>query len=185
MLINYDSGAIPSVLDIIQADFGVSATSLGILGFVPYMGITLSAGFSGSFLSKYSQKRVLVVCLLANAFSCSLLALAQRFWHLVVARALIGFTQAPFVIYSSVWVEEFAPIGKKTMWVGLVQVGVPLGVMLGYIVSFTMSAWDGVVGTVRVTTMSGLTYMSGCSSFTDADHDSFYSMDAGGVSRAN
>eukprot|EP00392_Amoebophrya_sp_AT5.2_P004633 g4641.t1 len=119
--VNYDSGAIPSVLETIKEEFEVSEAALGILGCIPYLGITVAAPIFGVLLNKHSQKRVLIVALACNAGFCALLAFSYRYWQLL----------APFVIYSTVWVEEFAPVGAKTLWVALLQVGVPLGVMLG------------------------------------------------------
>ncbi|CAD7941926.1 unnamed protein product [Amoebophrya sp. A120] len=133
--VNYDSGAIPSVLEIIKEEFDLEPSALGTLGCIPYLGITVAAPIFGFLLNKYSQKTILIFALLFNAMFCALLAFASEYWHLLVARGFIGFTQAPFVIYSTVWVEEFAPLDTKTLWVALLQVGVPLGVMLGYLVA--------------------------------------------------
>ncbi len=123
MLVNYDSGAIPRVLKDLQKDFGVDDAALAVLGGVPYVGITCSAGFSGYLLQTYSQKTVLIGALVLNACSCLLMSIAWEWWQLVLARCLIGVTQAPFVIYSTVWVEEYAPLKNKTTWVGLLQIG--------------------------------------------------------------
>ena len=45
------------------------------------------------------------------------------------------------MIYAPVFVEEFAPPEVKTLWVGLVQAAVPVGVMLGYIIAGSTDAY--------------------------------------------
>ncbi|CAD7963962.1 unnamed protein product [Amoebophrya sp. A25] len=159
MMVNYDSGAIPSVLEKIREEFKASESQLGFLGSVPYLGITLAAPVFGVLLGTQSQKKVLLVALTGNAAFCALLAWSSYYWQLVVARCVIGFTQAPFVIYSTVWVEEFAPIQSKTLWVALLQVGVPLGVMLGYLVAGLLVAnnvhWSAAMA-VQTFSIAGL-----------------------------
>ena len=47
---------------------------------------------------------------------------------------MIGLTQSAILIYSPVWVDEFAPPGKATQWISLLQANVAIGIMLGYVV---------------------------------------------------
>ena len=47
----------------------------------------------------------------------------------------IGISQACILIYLPVWVDEFAIPSLRTLWMSLLQAGIPLGVMLGYLFS--------------------------------------------------
>ena len=47
---------------------------------------------------------------------------------------MIGLTQSAILIYSPVWVDEFAPPGKATQWISLLQANVAIGIMLGVII---------------------------------------------------
>lgn len=49
---------------------------------------------------------------------------------LLAARLLVGATQAPFVIYAPVWVDAFAPQQQLTLWMGMLQGSVVVGVMV-------------------------------------------------------
>ena len=51
-------------------------------------------------------------------------ALAPNTPTLFLGRALIGFTQAPIIVYLPVWVDEFAPEGHETMWMSILQASV-------------------------------------------------------------
>lgn len=55
-------------------------------------------------------------------------------WNLFGAKFLIGLTQSAILIYSPVWVDEFAPPEYTTQWISLLQAMVAIGIMLGYVV---------------------------------------------------
>jgi len=70
------------------------------------------------------------------------------FGYLVVNRLFIGVTQSFIMIYSPVWVDQFAPRNRKTLFMAIQQVASPLGVVLGYALTFglkTSIAVDGVI----------------------------------------
>jgi predicted MFS family arabinose efflux permease len=133
--VNYDSGAIPAVLEIIKKELDVSDGTMGVIGMVPYVGITIAAPLTGYAMQKYSQKTMLLYALMLNTVCTLALALAYNWVLVMIARFCIGLSQGPFVVYSAVWAEEFAPFSSKTLYVALLQLGVPVGVMIGYSVS--------------------------------------------------
>lgn len=135
IMVNYDGGAIPAILGNLRDEFQVTEFELGLINSAPYLGILISSFYSGLILQKFSQKTILSGMLIVNAMFCAVLAIAPHWGFFAVARVFLGLTQGPFIIYVAVWVEEFAPVENKTSWVGLVQVGVPLGVTLGYLVA--------------------------------------------------
>ena len=47
---------------------------------------------------------------------------------LLSSRLLVGLTQAPFVIFAPVWVDEFAPPKKAALWMGIMQGAAVVGV---------------------------------------------------------
>ena len=53
---------------------------------------------------------------------------------LLTSRLLVGLTQAPFVIYAPVWVDEFAPPKKAALWMGIMQGAAVVGVTVSDIV---------------------------------------------------
>lgn len=50
---------------------------------------------------------------------------------LLASRFLVGFTQAPLVVYAPVWVHEFAPPKKAALWIGVIQGAAVVGVTVG------------------------------------------------------
>jgi hypothetical protein len=52
------------------------------------------------------------------------------------------------MIYSPVWVDQYAPRNRKTLFMAIQQVASPLGLVLGYALTFgtkTYIAVDGVI----------------------------------------
>jgi hypothetical protein len=50
--------------------------------------------------------------------------------------------QSALVVYAPIWVDEFAPPDACTLWMSLMQAGVPLGVMAGYLVRARLLGGD-------------------------------------------
>jgi len=134
-IVNFDSGAIPAALDNIASDFKLNSLELGALGCLPYVALTVMSPLSGFYLTKYSPKTLIGIGLVMNLFGNLAMAVARASWVLCFSRFLVGLTQASFLIYAPVWVEEFAPSNWKTCWVALLQASVPIGIDVGYIVS--------------------------------------------------
>ena len=136
LLVNFDAGVVPASLMKIRMAFRLDFTEGGLLGSLVYLGQTLACPISGYVLTRtQSQRRVLVAAVLSNAIATLLFALAPEADFLFVSRALIGFTQAPCIIYGPVWVDEYAPPESKTKWISALQGSASIGIVLGYAVS--------------------------------------------------
>ena len=139
MVINYDSGAVPAVLNFISNDFELSPVDQGLLGGLQYIGLTIMSPIAGYLLQSKSAKRVVTLSLVFNTLFCVLFAAAPTKGLLLFCRLGIGITQAPIVIYAPVWVDEFSSGDSATIWLSILQGAAPLGVMVGYATSGYMA----------------------------------------------
>jgi MFS family permease len=95
---------------------------------------------AGYLLTHCKQRRVLLGAVIGNTVGCFWFGLAGPEhsalgkWNLFGAKFLIGLTQSAILIYSPVWVDEFAPPEYTTQWISLLQAMVAIGIMLGYVV---------------------------------------------------
>eukprot|EP00520_Triparma_pacifica_P012198 CAMPEP_0118651660 /NCGR_PEP_ID=MMETSP0785-20121206/10902_1 /TAXON_ID=91992 /ORGANISM="Bolidomonas pacifica, Strain CCMP 1866" /LENGTH=685 /DNA_ID=CAMNT_0006544123 /DNA_START=9 /DNA_END=2066 /DNA_ORIENTATION=- len=145
MLLNFDSGGTPAVLEFITVDFRLTPGQQGLLGAFPYIGTLFMSPFAGQLLSRYNPKICVCVSLALNTFFCALFAFAPvctnpegncaGTYILLGCKLAIGISQACILIYLPVWVDEFAVPSLRTLWMSLLQAGIPLGVMLGYLFS--------------------------------------------------
>jgi len=135
VLVNYDSGALPAMLDLISDVFRMGKFEQGLLGGLPYVGLVIASPITGRFLikgQKISAKIFLFVTLLMNVGCCILMAAAHSRPHVFLSRFGCGLTQAAFVIYAPVWIDEFAPRDSVTTWMAVLQASIAIGVMVGY-----------------------------------------------------
>eukprot|EP00920_Eleutheroschizon_duboscqi_P003578 GHVT01008371.1.p1 GENE.GHVT01008371.1~~GHVT01008371.1.p1 ORF type:complete len:1558 (+),score=146.75 GHVT01008371.1:1228-5901(+) len=140
--VNFDSGAIPAVLYELKNEFRMSDVQQGLLGALPYIGLVLGSPAGSRLLQRFSQRKFLICTLAANMLCTVGLATVRApsiegadtgvLW-LFTVRLLIGISQAPFAIYAPVWVDEFAPENRVTIWMGLVQGGAVIGAVTGYL----------------------------------------------------
>uniref|UniRef100_A0A0G4G5U4 Major facilitator superfamily (MFS) profile domain-containing protein n=1 Tax=Chromera velia CCMP2878 TaxID=1169474 RepID=A0A0G4G5U4_9ALVE len=136
ILINYDSGAIPAVLSQVQEEFDFTEFELGFVGALPFIGTAVASIPSGRALQiKNGQMHVLFWTTVLNTATVAGMALAPEMWSFYVNRFVNGAAQTAFVIWANVWVDEFAPPQRLALWMGLVQAGTIVGVMVGYLVA--------------------------------------------------
>jgi predicted MFS family arabinose efflux permease len=75
--------------------------------------------FAGVLLQKFPPKWVIAVSMTVNVGFCVMFVLAPDFIWLMVSRVGVGASQSFLVIYSPVWVDEFAPAEYVTVMCGL------------------------------------------------------------------
>lgn len=82
---------------------------------------------------KVSPKVILCVSLLLNGASLFVFTLPGGFATLAVSRTFVGIFQVFMTIYFPVWVDLYGkPPRQRTLWMTLLQVCVPLGIVIGY-----------------------------------------------------
>ncbi|CBZ50336.1 hypothetical protein NCLIV_008080 [Neospora caninum Liverpool] len=146
IFVNFDSGVVPAILLTLQEQFHLDGAAAGLLGSLPYIGLVASSPFVGRGLTTFSPKWFCLITMMVNLVATGLLGLASNKLMLYLSRLLIGLSQSGFSIYAPVWVDQFAPADKLTLWMGLAQGGVVIGTMLGCMIagSFDTAARAGV-----------------------------------------
>ena len=84
MGVNFDSGAVPAILDTMRSVFNMQPVELGLLGGLQYLGLTIMCPIAGHLLQTYGKRRVLSTCLLLNTVCCLGFALSvwkQKYRH--------------------------------------------------------------------------------------------------------
>lgn len=84
------------------------------------------------------------MCLVANG---SLLFAFTKFTNLAILcvnRVLVGIFQAYIIIYFPLWCDQFGIKKKKTIMISILQTGVPLGIVIGYVVTGVIKIYKSV-----------------------------------------
>ena len=135
---NFDSGAMGVVTGEegeIAREFQCNNSTIGLLASIVYLGNMAGGTFCTYALQKYPIKALLCIAIFLHMMFTFLFAGSPYLYHLIFARFFVGFTQAFVVVYTPVWVDEFAPRLHATTWLALAQAGTPVGIMFGYIIA--------------------------------------------------
>jgi len=150
MFVNFDSGGCAAVIPYFGkgcANNGgdphypcLTEFDQGMLGALPYLGLCVGCFFAGRFLQVQSEQFIICIGLAANTLATCMFAFVTSRRYLFLAKFMIGVTQSAICVYVPVWVDRFAPIGRRASWLGIVQgVGV-LGCMVGYAIAGYLTA---------------------------------------------
>eukprot|EP01017_Pseudomicrothorax_dubius_P033629 TRINITY_DN4519_c0_g4_i2.p1 TRINITY_DN4519_c0_g4~~TRINITY_DN4519_c0_g4_i2.p1 ORF type:complete len:516 (-),score=96.62 TRINITY_DN4519_c0_g4_i2:149-1696(-) len=95
---------------------------------------------AGPLFQEYSTKKIICTNIALNILALIIFPITRNILLLTLSRLIVGFCQVFLVIYFPVWVDRFGG-DKKTMWLMYLQLGVPLGVVLGYIMTAVFLSW--------------------------------------------
>eukprot|EP00759_Apiculatamorpha_spiralis_P058319 PhF_6_TR9175/c0_g1_i2/m.14292 len=140
---NFDSGAVGAVIGEhgpMSREFHSSGSLDGILASIAYLGNTIGGSMCGYMFRNYNSKAVIAHSLFIHAAFSLAFAASPHISLAIIARFFMGITQAFTVVYTPVWVDEFAPKATATTWMALAQAGVPLGIMSGYLTAGLIAA---------------------------------------------
>lgn len=133
---SFDSGAFSAALgaeDGIGATWQLNLEEQGVLTSSVFLGNVFGCPLAGHLFSRYNEKRVLCGALILHTLFTFLFAAMPTVVWALLNRFFVGLTLSFIVVYTPVWVDEFAPKKRQSVWMASHNAGVPLGVMLGYI----------------------------------------------------
>ena len=133
IIINLDHGAIPAATKILKIQLDIDNFELGILGSLIYLGLVLGGMTASVLFGLYSAKWLISFSLIMSGFFLYMFTLTKNIWLLSLARIGCGFFQVFGVIYFPVWVDEYGVKDLRTYWMSCLQLGAPLGTMIGYL----------------------------------------------------
>ena len=133
-----DGGIIPQQNKNLKTDFGGGGEARsGLFGSIDYIGRVVGALIFTSIMGKYNRKMMLVITLIFKALTLfvPLIKISDTFYYFlinIVARCLSGLSQVFYPTYLPVWCDQYANKNNKAIWVTLVQIGNPIGIIIGY-----------------------------------------------------
>eukprot|EP00930_Biecheleria_cincta_P068972 TRINITY_DN56789_c0_g1_i1.p1 TRINITY_DN56789_c0_g1~~TRINITY_DN56789_c0_g1_i1.p1 ORF type:complete len:468 (+),score=59.44 TRINITY_DN56789_c0_g1_i1:43-1446(+) len=129
----YNGGATQGTIDVIQADGGWTETSIGLLGSMDKIGMTVSSTFWGVMLSRYPAKRLLIMGLGINALSTFLFGSMTQHWAMLLTKLTMGFTEGLQWVWSQLWI--LAKVGEDPLFMNLSGASAGVGNLLGTVVA--------------------------------------------------
>lgn len=99
--------------------------------------------FAGRLYQRINSKLLTLGALIALEMSLALFILSSNKGLAYFCRFLTGVCQVFLLVYYPIWIDKFG-FKKKTLWLTLLQICVPLGIFAGYgmtslVISFGLS----------------------------------------------
>ena len=104
---------------------------LGFLGSIVYLGISIMGMFAGRLYQHFNSKMLTVVALVVLEMSLLVFVFIPNKVAAYGTRFITGACQVFLLIYYPIWIDKHGQ-DKKTMWLTLLQICVPLGIFMGY-----------------------------------------------------
>jgi len=155
ILINLDHGILPACTQEIAEFYHIGQTELGMLGSIVYLGIIVTGLYVGRLYQLIQSKLVCLIGLTGMCVSLLMFVLSHQVWLAMTSRFLTGAFQVFMLVYFPVWIDKFGG-DRATLWITLLQVGVPLGIFAGYGMTSVIVTSTGVVPTITI--LSGSTH---------------------------
>lgn len=133
MLTNFDHGAIPAATTVLMEELHLNSMTLGIIGSILFLGLTFGASSAGFIFNNYTPKWIVTISIGCSCFFLYNFSQATTPVSLGIFRFLCGFFQVFCPIYFPVWVDQFGIFDNRTIWLSFLQLGSPVGTMLGYV----------------------------------------------------
>ena len=147
IFINLDRGAIPAGTTEIKNKNKISNAELGMIGSLLYLGLILGSISGGYFFSKYASKWLVISSLFILSFFLYSFTLLESSKGMYLCRIICGFCEVFCFIYLPIWVDQYGVKGSKVIWITFLQLGVPVGTILGYLIEALSikyyNSWEG------------------------------------------
>eukprot|EP00250_Pteridium_aquilinum_P019414 c24423_g1_i2 orf=340-1779(-) len=125
----------------IQGDFGLSNFEDGVLSSAFMVGLLIASPIFAHLAKVCNAFKLIGVGLSVWTFATAACGFSVEFWTIAISRMLVGVGEASFVSLAAPFVVDNAPPNKKTAWLSLFYMCIPVGMALGYV-------YGGVVGSL-------------------------------------
>lgn len=134
----YDIGVLNGVAVRIQDEFGFGSLEIGVIVSVTPLFVILGSGLGGWLADHYGRQRALAATLCFLVVGPVVMSLAGGFRMLVAGRALVGTGIGAGVVVVSAYIAEIAPATLRGRFVGMEEVSLNVGMLLGYVANWGM-----------------------------------------------
>lgn len=144
----------------IKAQFALSNSQYGELGFAFLLMYGVGQLFSGVLVDRFGTRRALAAAVVLWSIAVMAHAAAVGFWTLFIARALLGLMEGPNLPAAFKAVAEWFPRAERSMATGLVTAGTGLGLIIAPLLAGVLSAVFGWRAAFIVPGIAGLVWVA-------------------------
>lgn len=125
----------PSIVKIIEKEFDIHEKRVGLLSTMHYIGSLLGGLFMIIAMKLNMRKRILISSALGNMVCTFAISTLSGYYSLFVARFFNGFFVVLTVIIIPVWVDQFIPTSKRSIFMAINHTQSVAGSIFGFIMT--------------------------------------------------
>jgi MFS transporter, Spinster family, sphingosine-1-phosphate transporter len=132
--LNYiDRYVIAAVAPLIQAEFSLRDTQLGLIGSMFMVAYMVASPFTGVAGDRWPRRYLVGTGVLVWSLATVLSGLATSYHHLLLARSVIGFGEAGFGVVSPTLISDLFSRERRGRMLSFFYVAIPVGSALGFL----------------------------------------------------
>ncbi len=143
LLDGFDALAMSFTGPTISSEWGLSGMSLGMLFSASLVGMAIGAIFIAPIADKIGRRSTVITSLAIVTVGMAAAAVSETFNQLLAMRLLTGIGVGAALAGVNILVAEYAPAKQRSLAIGILQAGYPLGAMLGGVVAALAIASQG------------------------------------------
>ncbi|CAK9309117.1 unnamed protein product [Citrullus colocynthis] len=117
----------------IQGQFNLSNFEDGVLSSAFMVGLLVACPIFASLAKRANPFRLIGVGLSVWTLAVVGCGFSFNFWSIAVCRMLVGVGEASFISLAAPFIDDNAPVEKKTGWLGVFYMCIPTGYAIGYL----------------------------------------------------
>ncbi len=142
--LNYiDRYVIAAVAPLIQADFALRDTQVGLIGSMFMVAYMIASPFTGVIGDRWPRRYLVGSGVLLWSGATILSGLASSYHHLLLARSIIGVGEAGFAVVSAPLISDLFSREARGRMLACFYVAIPVGSALGFILGGFMGQHYG------------------------------------------
>jgi MFS family permease len=115
----------------LQGDFGVGYALFGVLQAAFMLGLLIGAPAFSALAKTWNPFKLIGFGLTGWTIATAGCALSRDYRAFLCFRVLVGVGEASFCALAAPFIDDFAPAGRKTVWLAMFYMCIPLGIAGG------------------------------------------------------
>lgn len=135
LIFGMSGSSFPSIVKRIEKEFDIHEKRVGLLSTMHYIGSLLGGLFMIIAMKFNMRKRILVSSALGNMVCTFAISTLSGYYSLFIARFFNGFFVVLTVIIIPVWVDQFIPTSKRSIFMAINHTQSVAGSIFGFILT--------------------------------------------------
>jgi SP family galactose:H+ symporter-like MFS transporter len=143
MLFGYDTGVISGAILFIRQDFALSEFTVGLVVSAVLIGAVIGAAIGGDVADHFGRRKVIIAAAVIFALGAVGTATVPDVTLLILGRIAVGVAIGIASEVTPLYISEMSPPGMRGSLVSLNQLAITIGIVVSYLVDFSLSAFQG------------------------------------------